>query len=270
LATKLIGTATPYVATLHCRIQCEILKIEIMKSSVIFLAGMLMAGVAFGQNQKPSNDLISVQPVFNGTSAANQTEPSETIYDYLKKYVEYPPMSKDCGLQGTEVVKFVITPNGGITGFNVINRVCPKIDEEVIRILKTTSGKWTPGMVNGENVEMEQEVSLSFLLHQSNDFEKMAASYQKKGDKLMFVKNNPKKALKYYDQAIVLLPYEESLLAARGLCKYKIGDEEGAIDDWNRLNELAARNVLDTNLEELPQKYIETEGFALMMQTIKK
>jgi len=241
-----------------------------MKTRVIFLASMLIAGVVFGQNQKPLIDLKSVQPVFNVTSAVNQSESSETIYDYLKKYVEYPRVSKNCGLQGTEVVKFVITPMGEITGFSVINRVCPKIDAEVIRVLKTTNGKWTPGSVNGEIVAMEQEVSLSFLLHESNDFVKMAVSIQKKGNKLMFIKNNPKKALKFFDQAIVLLPYEESLLAARGLCKYQIGDEDGAISDWNRLNTLAERNVLHSNLEELPKKYIDKEGFALMMQTIKK
>lgn len=241
-----------------------------MKTRVIFLASMLIAGVTFGQNQKPLIDLNSVQPVFNGTSAVNLEEPSETINDYLKKYVEYPHISINCGLQGTEVIKFTVTPTGEITGFKVINRVCPKIDKEVIRVLKTTNGKWTPGSVNGEIVAMEQEVSLSFLLYESNDLVQMATSFQKKGNKLMFVKKNPKKALKYFDRAIVFLPYEESLLAARGLCKYQIGDEEGAINDWNRLIVLAERNELDSNLEKLPENYFEMDGNASMMQIIKK
>ena len=57
------------------------------------------------------------------------------------------------------------------------------------------------------------------------------------------VKKNPKKALKYFNKAIRLLPKEESILAARSLCRYELGDEKGAIEDYNRI--IASKNSND-------------------------
>jgi TonB family protein len=233
-----------------------------MKTSVIFLAGMLMAGVAFGQNQE-LNEIEVTAPQF-------QSKMYKSVNDYLNNAVEYPAKSKNAGLQGTEVVQFIVTPTGETTDFTIINSVSSEIDQEVIRVIKVTDGKWKPGTSNGQAVAMEKEVSVAFILHSENEMISMAKQYQQQGNNWMYVKNNPEKALKFYNRGIVLLPSEESLLAARGLCKYQIGDENGAYNDWNRLKTLALRNGSDINLENLAVKSGESEGYNAMMQTIKK
>ena len=233
-----------------------------MKTSVLLVAGMLIVNVAFGQNKK-LNEIEVTAPRY-------QSEMYYSVNDFLKNAVEYPDKSKNAGLQGTEVVRFVVTPTGEITNFSIINSVSPEIDQEVLRVLKITDGKWNPGTADGNLVSMEKEISVSFFLHSEEEMIKMAKQYQQKGNKLMFEKNNPEKALKYFNQAIVLLPQEESLLAARGLCKYEIGDNDGAINDWNRLNTIAKNKGLNSKIENLALDFSNKKGFEKMMETIKK
>lgn len=47
-----------------------------------------------------------------------------------------------------------------------------------------------------------------------------------------------KKALKFYNEGVNYMPCESTLLAARGICKYEMGDEEGAEQDQLRLQKL--------------------------------
>jgi TonB family protein len=233
-----------------------------MKKSVVLLASMLIAGFAFGQNQD-LNEIEVTAPQF-------QSEIFKSVNDFLNNSVEYPPESKNARLQGTEVVQFIVTPTGEITDFTIINSVSPEIDQEVIRVLDVTNGKWKPGTANGEPVAMVKEVSVAFFLHSEDELVKTAKQYQQQGNNYMFVKNNPEKALKFYNRGIVLLPYEESLLAARGLCKYQIGDEDGAYNDWKRLKTLAERSNPDVEIEKLVQNFTALKGYTEMKNTLKK
>ena len=69
---------------------------------------------------------------------------------------------------------------------------------------------------------MNQEVSVIFKPSESYDLIAVAKKYQEKANSRMFEKEDPKSALKFCNQAIRLLPNEESLLAARSLCRYNL------------------------------------------------
>lgn len=207
-------------------------------------------------------------PLFKVESSGENIFNYSTIDDYLKQYVEYPEESKRCCIQGTEVVKFIVTAEGKLTDFKVINSVCSKMDTEVIRVLKTTNGKWEPGSLNGKSVDMVQEVSVLFMLRESNDFVKMAKAYLDKGNKLFFIKKKPEKALKYYDCGIILIPNNETLLAARGYCRYELGDNEGAISDWTRLKEIIERN--DGYKENFAEDFKGLNGYSAMLDILNK
>ena len=111
-----------------------------------------------------------------------------------------------------------------------------------MKVLKSTSGRWHPGTINGEPAAMEREVTVAFKLNPSDDFVKMAAFCLKHGNELLYFNSNPRKALKYFERGINILPNNEDLLIARSLCRMKLGDQEGADRDWNRLKELGITN----------------------------
>jgi tetratricopeptide (TPR) repeat protein len=233
---------------------------------------MIISVITFGQNSK-SNSLEEIEvipPTFPEAELIFQGKNVESINDYLSNNIEFPQMSVNCGLQGTEVIQFIVTPKGELTDFNVINSVCSEIDREVIRILEVTSGLWKPAHINGEPVAMVKEVSLAFKLNEKNDFRVMAKKFAKQGDKMLFIKKDPKRALKYYDMGITLSPNEESLLATRGLCKYELGDEEGARRDWNRIPTLKDNRNIHFEPNLLTNDFRELSGFAELKQILEK
>jgi tetratricopeptide (TPR) repeat protein len=133
------------------------------------------------------------------------------------------------------VIAFVVTSAGELTDFQVINSVSSAIDVEMVRLLKATSGNWMPGFINGEPGAMKKEVSLVFIPYDNYDIVKEAKYYMDKGNNLLYVKKNPKRAMKCFNEAFRLRPSNESILAARSICKFELGDEQGAIQDCNRI-----------------------------------
>jgi tetratricopeptide (TPR) repeat protein len=116
---------------------------------------------------------------------------------------------------------------------------------------------------------MEKEISVVFKISHKSDFAAQAKGYLEHGNKLLFVHNRPEKALKYFNKGITLLPNEETLLAVRGLCKYEIGDNEGAKLDWNRLKILADKNAAKSLIESAVN-YTQLSGYIEMMTIVNK
>lgn len=233
-----------------------------MKTKLFLVAGMLIAAIATGQNRM-LNEIVVVSPAFKG-------ENQKSINDYLQKKVDYPAEASIWKHQGTEVVQFVVTPEGKLTDFKVINSVSYEIDKEVIGTLKSTSGKWIPGTKNGEPVAMETEVSMAFKLNPKDNFVQMAKWNFQTGTELLFTKNQPKKALKYFDWAINFLPNDETLLAMRGICKYKMGDENGATIDLDRSDILAQRKGTTVNFGSFAKNPENLQYIEKMMLSVGK
>jgi TonB family protein len=228
-----------------------------MKRNLIFAVSMLVASFAVGQNQNLKEIEVKA-PMFH-------SEFYDDINDFLISGIEYPIEAVNAGHEGTEVIQFMVTQNGTVTDFKVINSVADAIDKEVIRILKITNGMWIPRYENGVPVAMKKEVSVVFQLDPSSDFIAMAKSYLSKANQIFFIDKQPRKALKYLDKGINLLPHDETLLVVRGMCRYELGDETGAHDDWNRIEDTGkiALNEYTAQLEE-------TKGYNVFMKSIQK
>jgi len=222
---------------------------------------MLGAAFTFAQNQ----DLQEIKV----TPPKFRSEFYQNLNDFLLSGIEYPVESIKAGNEGTEVIQFVITPMGNLTDIMVINSISEIIDLEMIRILEITAGMWIPGTVNGEPVTMEKEISVVFKISEKSDFVAKAKSNLELGNKILFENKNPDKALKYFDKSIKLLPNDETLLAVRGLCKYEMGDIEGAKNDWNRLKILEEKNDAEL-LIEMSVIYSQLRGYSEMMTFVNK
>ena len=212
-------------------------KTNVMKRNLIILIGLAVTVVSIGQgslNILPEKDSIT-PPEFTVEKATWLGPDIRTISEYLKSYTQYPEDSEKQRLVGTEIVEFVVTSTGVLTDFRVINSVSDEIDKEMIRVLKETRGLWNPGLINGTPVPMKKEVSLTFVPNDSYDLIEIAKKNLEQGNEKLFVEKNPKGALEYYNQAVVILPYEKYILALRSLCKNELGDKQGAREDWERI-----------------------------------
>lgn len=242
-----------------------------MKTKLFIAIGLLVATFAFGSNNttskpdepvKNSDGQIAL-PVF-AWNMMNDTEftgkSPYLIYSYLREKLEYPEVALKYKIQGTEVVQFTVTTSGEVTNIKVLNSVCPEIDDEVIRVLKTTQGMWEPGLKNGKPIEMEREISMVFQIdgfkNGTNEeiFKEQATALYNKGNKALISQNNPEKALKYFDKALKYLPYESTILNLRAIAKSLLNDKDGAQQDWDRMGTiLAAKSEREKNLQLFTQ-----------------
>lgn len=242
-----------------------------MKRVIFISLGLLFSIFTFGQENKEQRIALEgvnvYPPVFQGAEQlriALQEEEATSLNNYMKTHIVYPEESKKWLKEGTEVVAFTINEKGEVADFQVINSVSPEIDEEVIRVLKTTSRMWNPGLNNGKPISMEKEVSVVFNISTDQaiadqfDFDFVAKRYFKKGNKKLFFKQDTKAALKNFDKAICYMPNDKCLLISRGMCRYELGDTEGACTDFNRIKTLGGTETAEDQNGN-PKKTIEDE-----------
>ena len=244
-----------------------------MKRVSLFLLIALFSLTVTGQGFVNTEviDENATPPRFLGDESFNNGRMEvETIHHYLSKILNYPVESSECLIQGTEVVEFVITSGGEIAAFNIINSVCPQMDQEVIRALKTTHGRWLPGTADGKLTDTKQEIAIVFTLCSCENYMRQVQKMAYKGYKNLFVHNNPARALRYYNIAINLRPNDERLLAERSLCRYATGDVSGAENDWQRIKTLQKRNNSFSFLDLIALQAKSSDGYEAMMQAINQ
>lgn len=225
-----------------------------MKRNVIILIGLAVTILSTGQDS-------IVSPVFMPEKATWLGPEVKTINDYLEKTAKYPEEAKQERKGGTEVVDFVVTAEGELTQFRVINSVSDVIDKEMIRVLEETRGMWKPGLINGIPAPMKKEVYLTFVPNDSYDLTEMAKKNVEQGNEKLFVDKDPKAALKYYDQAVVIYPYDKDILAVRSLCKYEMGDKQGAREDWERIVNMGMGDAQQLETGIIIVKMKELDGY---------
>ena len=237
-----------------------------MKTKILFIVILCLPISIWAQKGASPYTLSKIEvtpPEFtnikNVAMLFNNNNPA-LIENYLKEHTVYPEEAAKCYKQGTAVVQFIVTSEGEVTDFKVINSVCPMIDEEIIRVLSTTNGMWKPGIRDQKPADMEQEVSMMFVASRANRnspveyFTRQAKNLWVRGNTLFLEKHNPKKALKFYNESVKYLPYDPSTLLLRGFCKYELGDREGARSDWERVNTIGKYDADEfiQNLAYLP------------------
>lgn len=84
--------------------------------------------------------------------------------DYLSKHIEYPVMARENGIQGKVYVGFVVDKEGIIKDVKVLKGIGAGCDEEAKRVVSKMP-KWTPGKMNGRNVNVKFTVPINFKLY---------------------------------------------------------------------------------------------------------
>lgn len=72
---------------------------------------------------------------------------------FLDTNLIYPKRCLDAGISDTVWIKFVVSVDGTLSRFNVLNSIvdCPEFTEEVLRVMKL-SPRWIPAQYNGRFV----------------------------------------------------------------------------------------------------------------------
>jgi len=83
---------------------------------------------------------------------------------YLQRNLKYPDIAIEHNIQGKVYVKFVVRKDGSIEHIEVVKGIGGGCDQEAVRVIKN-SPKWSPGMHDGEPVNVWFTVPINFQLH---------------------------------------------------------------------------------------------------------
>lgn len=93
---------------------------------------------------KPSNEFL-LDSVNNKTQGG-----MSKFYSFIKKNYNTPDVPN---LKGKVIVGFTINEDGTLSDFKIVKDLKHGTAEELIRVLKLTSGKWTPAQKEGKKVK---------------------------------------------------------------------------------------------------------------------
>lgn len=103
---------------------------------------------------------VEEMPIFNPQKNKTYEEGCKDLFITMQKMVKYPIVAQESNIQGKVFVKFVVTAEGEISNIQVIRKVDPLLDEEVVRVVqnlpKFKAGKqfnkkvpvWFSGYIN--------------------------------------------------------------------------------------------------------------------------
>lgn len=132
--------------------------------------------------------------------------------------------------------------------------------EELALLLYYDSTNWQPSLFNNKPIDIEVELRVIFSFDQKSKYIKIKCTYFSKpytsfesclyneAVKLQ-TEGRINDALKLYNEAIAIVPYDEDAIYNRGICKMKLSDTSGACNDWMLLQN-SSKHIADKALSK--------------------
>ena len=103
-------------------------------------------------------ECVEERALFNGKPV------EEAFRNYVSQNLTFPQIAIDHGISGKVFVQFVVDPKGNAVDIQVVRGVDPLLDNEALRLIKSTSGMWTPGKQRGKPVKVKYTFPVVFQL----------------------------------------------------------------------------------------------------------
>jgi TonB family protein len=80
----------------------------------------------------------------------------------INRLIRYPRQAQDTQTEGLVFASFVVDEAGRVVQPRIVRGLGNGCDEEVLRVLRQTSGRWTPGQQNGRLVKVKLVLPIRF------------------------------------------------------------------------------------------------------------
>ncbi|MCD6067783.1 MAG: energy transducer TonB [Bacteroidetes bacterium] len=89
-------------------------------------------------------------------------------YDSLRRYVQdqivYPNEALKYHALGRVYVSYVVLEDGKVDQVKILKGLGYGLDQEAMRVIRLTSGLWTPGKKNGKPVKVRMSLPIKFAM----------------------------------------------------------------------------------------------------------
>ena len=113
--------------------------------------------------EDPVYDLVENNPQYKGGD--------EALFKFIAENMHYPKISQEKGKQGRMTVQFIVEKDGTLSNYKVLkhefgnDEAGKAMVEEGLRVIKLTSGNWTPAKVKGKVVRCHFNIPIVFRLN---------------------------------------------------------------------------------------------------------
>lgn len=107
-------------------------------------------------------DIKALGHTNSDTAKAFFSEGEDAFFKYLSSTTIYPLWPKEECIGGVVYISFVITSDNLLDSIHVKRSVGFGLDEEAIRVIKLTNGKWTSAKVGGKPIGSNVLVPIKF------------------------------------------------------------------------------------------------------------
>ncbi|HEX2865825.1 MAG TPA: energy transducer TonB [Ignavibacteriales bacterium] len=94
------------------------------------------------------------------------SEGEDGLLSFLSTNINYPELARRVGVEGKVMVGFTVEKNGTLSNLRVLKSIGGGCDEEAMRVVALTAGKWIPGKQNGRAVKVNISIPIVFRLHE--------------------------------------------------------------------------------------------------------
>lgn len=112
-------------------------------------------------------NFVKEMPRFPGCENLTSTErekcSDEKLIAHIKKEINYPPIARENGIEGTVVVKFVVGKTGEISNAQIMRDIGGGCGQEALRIVNAMPG-WIPGENGNGPVNVSFTLPVKFRL----------------------------------------------------------------------------------------------------------
>ena len=148
----------------------------IFRLSILLLALTCSMGVTAQTSKAAQNNGLPVSlPSTNKGDTITEREFTDKVYDVVDEHPHFPGgngalldwLSKNihytsgcASIQGRVVVSFFVEPDGSLSDIELVRKVAPELDEEVLRVVKAMP-KWRPASHN--NIPIRAKYTLPII-----------------------------------------------------------------------------------------------------------
>jgi len=101
--------------------------------------------------------MVEDMPLFMGRDA-------NTFSNWIQRTMVYPQSAVQNRISGRIQVYFEVSVTGGVTNVRILKGLSPELDAEVIRVIESSNGLWTPGKQRGRPVRVQFNFPINFVL----------------------------------------------------------------------------------------------------------
>jgi len=110
--------------------------------------------------------LVEDMPLFPGTNTKEESD--KAVFEHVARNIKYPPVARENGVTGTNVVQFIVRKDGSISDIEVIRNIGAGTGEESIRVVESMPDGWKPGKQRGRAVNVQFRLPIRFKATEEN------------------------------------------------------------------------------------------------------